>query len=145
MKYLTGHRIFLLCIIVALIAFATQLVEIPPEARTYPMVFIIVSIVMGVVLLFRGRQPEAESFSQNVIIRTVIFAAWIFVYLLLMPKIGYILSSLLFLYVGEWLLNLKNKILFCVFPIVMTLVMYLLFTRILSVILPMGTWFGINF
>ena len=64
---------------------------------------------------------------------------------MLMSKVGYIISTLLFMYIGEWMLKLKKGVLFVVFPIVLTLVLYLLFTRVLSVILPMGTWIGINF
>lgn len=146
MRYLTGHRVFLLCIDVMLIAFVTQLREIPPEARTYPMVFIILGLVMSIILLIRhARQSQAEKTAKEMVVRILIFAFWILVYILLMSKIGYILSSLLFLYGGEWLLGLKRNVLFWVFPLIMTLVMYLLFTRVLSVILPIGTWFGINF
>ena len=75
----------------------------------------------------------------------ILFAIVIFIYLMLMSKIGYILSTLLFLYIGQWMLGLKKSAVFFLFPPILTLVLYLLFTRVLSVILPMGTWIGINF
>lgn len=145
MRYLTGHRVFLLCIDAVLVAFATQLSEIPSEARTYPMIFIIIGLIMSIALIIRPKQPQMEKASKEGAMRIIVFALWILAYLWLMSKIGYILSSLLFLYGGELLLGLKKKVLFWVFPIIMTLMMYLLFTRVLSVILPAGMWFGIRF
>lgn len=144
-KFITAHRIFIFCLLVALAAFATQLGEIPPEAKMYPLVFIVVGLVMAVVLIVRKKQPSPDEITGESAIGILLFGIVIFVYLLLMSKIGYILSTLLFLYFGEWMLKLKKGVLFAVFPIAMTLIMYLLFTRVLAVILPMGTWIGINF
>lgn len=144
-KFFTAHRIFIILMLAALIAFLSQVGEIPPEAKAYPLVFIIVGIAMALVLIFRKKQPEVEALDKGAIIKIFSFAVVIFIYLMLMSKVGYIISTLLFMYVGEWMLKLKKGVLFVVFPIVLTLVLYLLFTRVLSVILPMGTWIGINF
>ncbi len=144
-KFFTAHRIFIILMLAALIAFLSQVGEIPPEAKSYPLVFIIVGIAMALVLIFRKKQPEVEALDKDAIIKIFSFAVVIFIYLMLMSKVGYIISTLLFMYVGEWMLKLKKGVLFVVFPIVLTLVLYLLFTRVLSVILPMGTWIGINF
>ncbi len=144
-KFLTSHRIFIFCLLLVLIAFFTQVGEIPAEAKNYPLVFIITGIIMALVLIFRKKQPEVEALDKSSIMKILEFAIVIFIYLMLMSKIGYILSTLLFLYIGQWMLGLKKSAVFFLFPPILTLVLYLLFTRVLSVILPMGTWIGINF
>lgn len=146
-KYITGHRIFLLCIDLCLLGFVAQLPEIPQSGRSYPMFFIILSLILCNILLFRKKQVEPEKISdKSVVFQIILFTIVSFVSILLMQKIGYILSTLFFLFCGELALKVKVKsILFWALPIVLTLVIYLVFTRVLSVMLPSGDWFGISF
>jgi len=66
------------------------------------------------------------------------------VYIFLLGKIGYILATLVFLYVALWFLKTENKKLFVIYPIILTLSMYFLFNKVLSVLLPQGSWFTLN-
>lgn len=145
MNHINAHRAFLLIIDAFLIAFWTQLFEIPIEGRIYPMIFIILAFLMSIVLIVRKKQPEVEKLEKSQLLQILIFGIWIFFSIVMMRRIGYILSSLVFLYGGEWFLKLKKNILFYLFPIVVTIIMYVLFTRVLSVILPVGTWISIDF
>jgi len=136
----TGNRVFLLCLAVVLIAFATQMAPIPDEARSYPLFLLIGSAVLGVFLFLRREKATGTVVSRAVVLHIFVFAVMILVYSLALPKISYLLSTILFLYAGQWWLGLKKKILFIVFPIILTLTIYFLFSRVLGVILPEGTW-----
>ena len=136
----SGNRIFLLCLAVVLIAFGTQMAPIPGEARSYPQFLLFGSAVLGVLLFLRKEKASENGMSRAVVIQIIVFAVMILVYSLALPKISYLLSTILFLYAGQWWLGLKKKILFIVFPIILTLTIYFLFSRVLGVILPEGTW-----
>lgn len=143
MNKLTGNRVFLLVSALVLIAFATQIPKIPEGAREYPLVLLVASIVTTLVLFFLPQGKE-EPIGKDASVRIFVFAAMIAVSLFLLTKIGYILSTVLFIYIGLWYLKLKRNLFFFLFPLVVTLSMYFLFTRGLSVILPMGEWFTLS-
>ena len=68
----------------------------------------------------------------------------IVVYLFLLNKIGYIFDTVLFCVVSLIGLKLKNKAVVVILPIVLTLVIYFVFSLFLSVILPRGSWISLN-
>lgn len=142
MQKLTGNRVFLLFGAATLIAFATQLAKIPQGAREYPLVLLIASFLVTVILFVMSQKKE-EPIGKEHALRIVVFALIMGLSIFLLTKIGYILSTLLFLYAGLWYLKLKKGVLFFVFPILLTFAMYFLFTLALSVILPMGTWINL--
>ena len=67
------------------------------------------------------------------------------VYLFLMGKIGYIASTVVFMVASLLYLKLKNKIVLATLSVVLTLILYFVFTNFLTVILPRGSWFNIGF
>lgn len=69
----------------------------------------------------------------------------IIVYLFLMGKIGYIASTVLFMVASLIYLKLKNRIVLAVLSVVLTIILYFVFTNFLTVILPRGSWFNIAF
>lgn len=140
MKYLTGNRMFLLVACAVLISFAVQIPGIPVEAKTYPLFLLVASFVVGIALFVKKQREESVGESKQTALRIVLFSLLIIVYILAMPKISYLLSTLLFLYGGQWMLKLRKSIAFWVFPVVATATMYFLFTRVLEVLLPEGTW-----
>jgi putative tricarboxylic transport membrane protein len=73
------------------------------------------------------------------------YCLMIAVYLFLMGKIGYIASTVVFMISSLLYLKLKNKILMIVLSVVLTIILYFVFTNFLTVILPRGTWFNIAF
>lgn len=139
MKKLTGNRVFLLISATVLLAFVTQLSKIPEGAKEYPLFLLISSFITVVLLFIKPQQPEQTIGRENAI-RIIIFACMTALSIFLLTKIGYILSTLLLTFAGLWYLKLKKNLVFYLFPIILTLGMYYLFTRALSVILPMGSW-----
>lgn len=143
MYKLTGNRVFLLFFGAVQIAFATQITKIPDGAREYPLVLLICSFLLTLVLIVKPQKEEPSIGKENAL-RIVVFTIMMGISLILLTKIGYILSTVLFLYAGLWFLKLKKGVLFFVFPILLSLAMYFLFSRGLSVILPEGAWFSLN-
>ena len=143
MYKLTGNRVFLLLFGAVEIAFATQLAKIPDGASEYPLVLLICSFLLTIALFVKPQKEEISIGKENAI-RILVFAIMIGVSLILLTKIGYIFSTLLFIYAGLWFLKLKKGLLFYLFPILLSLAMYFLFTRGLSVILPEGAWFSLT-
>lgn len=143
MYTLTGNRVFLLFFGIVLIAFTTQLSKIPDGAKAYPLFLLVCSYVVSIVLFIQPQKQEEKIGKENAL-RIALFAVMIGISLLLLTRIGYILSTLIFLYAGLWYLKLKKGMLFFVFPLVLTLSMYFLFTRGLSVILPEGSWVSLT-
>ena len=73
------------------------------------------------------------------------YCLMIVVYLFLMGKIGYIASTVVFMVASLLYLKLKNKIVLATLSVVLTLILYFVFTNFLTVILPRGSWFNIGF
>ena len=65
-------------------------------------------------------------------------------YLALLGIIGYIFDTVLFCIASLVYLKFKNKIVMIILSIVLTLLLYFVFTRFLSVILPRGSWISLN-
>ncbi|MDT4762990.1 tripartite tricarboxylate transporter TctB family protein [Sphaerochaeta sp. PS] len=143
MYKLTGNRVFLLFFGAIQIAFATQIAKIPDGASEYPLVLLICSSLLTIALFVKPQKEEISIGKENSL-RILVFTILIGISLLLLTKIGYILSTILFLYSGLWFLKLKKGLLFYLFPIVLSLAMYFLFSRGLSVILPEGAWVSLN-
>ena len=143
MHTLTGNRVFLLFFTVVLIAFTTQLAKIPDGAKAYPLFLLVCSYIVSIILFIQPQKTE-EKLGKDNALRIGLFAVMMGISLLLLTRIGYILSTLIFLYAGLWYLKLKKGILFFVFPLIITLSMYYLFTRGLSVILPEGSWVSLT-
>ncbi|MGI5174359.1 tripartite tricarboxylate transporter TctB family protein [Treponema sp. OMZ 840] len=139
-KKITDERLFLLCILTALIAFFTQLSEIPQAGRIYPMVLLIASTVLCIyIIVFKAGKGSSEIFTKRQVLDCVILGVMVLIYILLQNAVGYIIASLLFLYAALFFLGLKNnKLLFFLYPICITLIIYFLFNKVLHVLLPEG-------
>ena len=143
MLKLSGNRIYLLVTMAVLLAFATKIPTIPTEARSYPLVLLIGAFIFSLILFFKDTPIEQDPLKIHIVWKIIIFLAMVVIYLFLMTKVGYIIATAMFLYASLLFLRLENKILLITFPLVLTLVLYFLFTRLLSVILPEGAWFGL--
>lgn len=114
------------------------------------MVLLIVSYIMTIYLLISSMlkmktqdKQETQVVEQAKII--IPYCLMIIVYLLLMNKIGYIASTVVFMIASLLYLKLKNKVVMIVLSVVLTVVLYFVFTNFLTVILPRGSWFNIAF
>ena len=133
-----------------LTSLAVQVPEIPAVSRSYPLVLLIISYIMTIYLLVSSvyKMKKEENQPTQVVEQAKIiipYCLMIAVYLFLMGKIGYIASTVVFMLSSLLYLKLKNKILMIVLSVVLTIILYFVFTNFLTVILPRGTWFNIAF
>ena len=133
-----------------LTSLAVQVPEIPAVSRSYPLVLLIISYIMTIYLLVSSvyKMKKEDNQPTQVVEQAKIIVPYclmIAVYLFLMGKIGYIASTVVFMISSLLYLKLKNKILMIILSVVLTIILYFVFTNFLTVILPRGTWFNIAF
>ena len=133
-----------------LTSLAVQVPAIPEVSRGYPLTLLVISYLMtafwlikSIVKLKKEQKQETKVLEQVKII--VPYCLMIGVYLFLMGKIGYIASTVVFMVTSLLYLKLKNKIVLATLSVVLTLILYFVFTNFLTVILPRGSWFNIGF
>lgn len=132
---------------IVLFVFAIQLPKIPQGARVYPIVLLIASACLVISYLVisvkkyknedKAEKVQTDSSQLKLILSYIIFIG---IYILLMDKIGYIISTYLFVLLSLLYLKVKSKKVLIILPIAITLVVYFAFTNILIVMLPRGTW-----
>jgi hypothetical protein len=141
MGKLNGNRLFILAFIGLLVAFATQLPAMPATAAHYPLVLLIASFVLALWLLF-DKQKEEQHLDSWCVIHVCVFALAVIAYIFLMSYIGYVISTLLFLFSSLLYLKIPGKKVLFIFPVVVTLLLYIFFTDVLNVYLPTGHIFS---
>lgn len=84
-----------------------------------------------------GAAAEAEKKGEEIsYLRVIAIIVLMFAWYLLMPRIGFIISTIVVMCIMSYLLGCRNKILNIVFPIVFTLALYFAFVQLLHVSLP---------
>lgn len=149
MKKSTPDIIIGVVMLLFLISLSLQMPSIPKDSRTYPALLMGLSYLMVIVLLIRGivtyKKSEVVESQVKTQLKTLIpYGAMIVVYLALLGKIGYIFDTVLFCLVSLIYLKLKNKVVMVLLSLILTLILYFVFTRFLSVILPRGSWISLN-
>lgn len=139
-------------IFIILGAFSLQLKNIPKEAKGYPTFMIVCSFILAVVLLFNSLKNNNKECKTEVIDkpieyakRVAIYAISIGLYIFFMEKIGFLLSTFIFMAGSLIYLKMKNKLVIVLLPLITTLAMYFFFGKFLTVMLPHGTWIQIYF
>lgn len=150
MKKSFADMIIGIVLLAFLTSLAVQVPAIPEVSRGYPMVLLIISYIMTIYLLINSilKQKKEEKQETQVLEQVKIIVPYclmIAVYLFMMGKIGYIASTVLFMIASLVYLKLKNKAVLIVLSIVLTIILYFVFTNFLTVILPRGSWFNIAF
>lgn len=131
-------------LLIILISLSLQTSAIPKDSKGYPLILMGLSYVMVIAFIIKNliqfkssRTVESRLAEQ---LKTIFpYTVLILAYLFLLDKIGYILDTFLFCMVSLLYLRLKNKLLMVVLSLVLTLLLYFIFTRFLSVILPRGS------
>ena len=149
MKRSTSDVICCLAILLFLVSLTVQLGEIPEESVTYPKVLLIISYIMtGGLLIYRiAKYKTSEIYETYIKDQWKILVAYfvlVLAYLFLLDKIGYIFDTVLFGIVSLIMLKTKNKVVVVLLPVILTLVIYYVFSLFLSVILPRGSWISLN-
>ena len=150
MKKSFADMIIGIVLLAFLTSLAVQVPAIPEVSRGYPLVLLIISYVMTVWLLVTSvlKQKKEEKQETQVVEQVKIIVPYclmITVYLVMMSKIGYIASTVLFMIASLIYLKLKNKVVLVVLSVLLTVILYFVFTNFLTVILPRGSWFNIAF
>lgn len=150
MKKSLPDMVISIVLLAFLTSLAVQVPEIPAVSRMYPVILLGVSYLMALYLLIKSvvkmktqEKQETQVFEQIKIILP--YCLMIGVYLFLMGKLGYILSTILFMLASLIYLKLKNKALMIVLTLTLTVALYYVFTNFLAVILPRGAWINISF
>jgi len=133
---------------VVLLIFVFELGNIKPMARSYPLFVLIGSYAMIALVLYQSLRPSKKVKAEEgeaplevpAILRVIVYCAAILAYILLMDKLGYILSTILFAVFSLLYQKNKNIAVVVVLPLVMALLMYFVFSKFLYVFLPTGTW-----
>ena len=139
--------------IVVLIFLGTLFAQVPaiPEiSKGYPLGLLVIATAMTLYLLIRNllklkndEVVESKALEQA---KTIVpYCLMIIAYIWLLNKLGYIISTVIFMIASLVFLKLKNKVLMIVLSVVVTLVLYYIFTNFLVVVLPKGRWFNIAF
>ena len=150
MKKSFADMIIGIVLLAFLTSLAVQVPAIPEVSRGYPLVLLIISYVMTIWLLVTSvlKQKKEEKQETQVVEQVKIIVPYclmITVYLVMMSKIGYIASTVLFMIASLIYLKLKKKVVLAVLSVLLTIILYFVFTNFLTVILPRGSWFNIAF
>ncbi|MCI8649616.1 MAG: hypothetical protein HFG20_05830 [Anaerotruncus sp.] len=138
---------WLICTLLAavLLIFVMELPNTAPQARVYPMVvlggsYLMIAIALGGWAWAKKNKtmPEEESLGKKRTVRIVIYCIAILAYIILIDKLGFIVSTVVFGIFSLIYMQNKNKIVIVVLPIVVTAVLYYVFTNFLFVTLPSG-------
>lgn len=150
MKPKKWDGLILICVAAFLLIFAFDMPNTAEQARTYPMVLLIVAYILiayGLVRWFiafrRGDFKDEVGLPPKRVVYMAVYIGAILLYIFLLDKLGYVLSTFLFGVYSLIYMKNKNKIVIIVLPLVTALLMYFLFKNFLFVRLPQGILKGI--
>ncbi len=145
MKPKKWDGLILICVAAFLLIFVFDMKNTAEKARTYPMVLMIAAyalIIVGLIIWFKayrnGEFKNVEGLPPKRIAYMAVYCAAILLYIFLIDKLGYLVSTALFGIYSLIYMKNKNKIVIIVLPIVTALLMYFLFKNFLFVRLPKG-------
>lgn len=149
MKKCTSDIIISVVLLGFLLTITMQIPEIPKDSKKYPMILLSLSYIMVVIMLLRNllayKTSEIVQSKLKEQVKVIFpYAVIVIGYLALLGKIGYIFDTVLFCIVSLVYLKFKNKVVMIILSLVLTLLLYFVFTRFLSVILPRGSWISLN-
>ncbi len=152
MKKSTADALICLGVYAVLGVFLAQYSAIPASAQGYPLFMLVATAIVNTILFISSicklRKEETVDASQRekfmaTVKMVAVYCVLIGVYVLLIEKISYIASTVLFMAGSMLFLRVKSKPMLVLLPVLMTLGVYFIFTRLLAVSLPIGTWFYI--
>lgn len=138
-------------LIAILSVFASQMPSVAADARSYPIIIMGLGYVLSIALLirsvnrYRREKKEEKTDLKQQIITVLIYIVMIAVYLYLISFCGYIIATVVFMIASLLYLRLPSKIIIILLSVITTVVLYLVFTRILNVTLPRGNFIQFYF
>lgn len=135
-----------------LAAFYTQLGGMPEEAKGYPTFLLAACAVVNASILFsnlrnlRGEEAVKKDPAAPAMIRRVIqYIVVLGLYIFMIEKIRYVLSTLLFCVASLQIMRVRSWKMQVLLPLCLTISAYVVFSRFLMISLPVGTWIHFGF
>lgn len=126
------------------LGFNVKLMEGDPGPKLFPMIGIGGMIIFGICIFFQQSTTEKPHFSREAWIKVITVFGLFALYVLMLKYIGYIISTLIILFIITTMFS-KGKnvsvIKRAIFTVIITLSVYILFVKILHVMLPTGLLF----
>ena len=138
---------WLICIVLAavLMLFVLELSDTAAAARIYPAVVLGGSYLMIILTLFGWFKAKKAGAFDNVVsmetkrvVYIVVYCLAILLYIFLIEKLGFIISTILFGVYSLVYMKNKNKLVIIILPIVVAFVLQFVFKNFLFVRLPAG-------
>lgn len=148
MRKSTSDIVISIILLIFLMTLLFQVPVIPEVSRGYPLTLILISVAMTVIFLVRAiiRFRREEKQETQIVGQAKIMLPYILLmiaYLFLLPRIGYVLATVLFMVMSFIYLRFKSKIGMLIISIATTVLLYFVFTNFLEVILPFGKWINV--
>ena len=130
-----------------IVALCTQMPKIKAEARIYPIVLMVLSLVFMIVVVIQAltRKKTAEEEENTGSFwgryrRAIGYSLLILAYVLLLDRLGFLISTILFAVCSLLYQKKKNLLLLILLPLISAFLMYFVFKQYLFVTLPTGSW-----
>jgi len=150
---IVGSVLAALSVLYLLLSFQIKLTNIDRVvgSRMFPQICGTIILLLSVSLIVGGIQrakktgPEKAGEKRNYT-RTILVLGSYAIYIFLMDKIGFTISSILYLFsqmvvMGKWPVSKKSMILYLMISVAVSAVIYVMFYRVFMLILPKAGWF----
>jgi len=148
--YFKKSLLELLCalfVLGVLVVYFIQLLRIPEASRGYPQGLMICAAILDLLIIaqsvrrYRSEEATVElpAFLQG-LLPTLRYMAVILLYICLIPRLGFVIATLGAMFLLLWMLRVRSPFTLILFPVAFTFFLYFLFTKVLLVLLPAGSW-----
>ena len=147
---LFGELIIGLCMIIIEVVLYIASKEIPEKSAAYPRVLIILAFILTCAFMSRcviqikkeGFKKEEQKTEPGAMLQVLITIVITMLYVIVMPYLGFIISTLLYTAGIMFYLGMRNIFALVLVPPGLTLFGYFIFNNILYIFLPRGVFFG---
>lgn len=141
-----SNRMFSVFLLISFVALYYITLGFPEKAAIYPRALLNVGIVTVVALFistFFSKKGEVKKvfINKDELRKLLISVVLMLIYIVLIPVIGYAVSTFLFMSLQIWVLKPKKRVSYIIVALVSTVILYVGFGVILSVWLPKGLFF----
>ncbi|WP_052256821.1 tripartite tricarboxylate transporter TctB family protein [Salinicoccus sp. YB14-2] len=107
----------------------------------FPRLIFILLFVFAIMMVLesilkRKLKVEEQVFSKKMLLNALLLILTIFGYILLFNFIGFLISSILFLFASQVIFNVKNKIMLIGVSVVIPFILYFIFSNLFNIPLP---------
>ena len=118
------------------------------NSRLLPQIFAIIIVILSTLLLYKALRNKKKGIDVDVNFsghkRVFVITILTIAYILLSDIIGFYFITPVFLFIAMWYLKMRDKKLLILIPLIMTLVIYFIFTSIFGLDVPPGKIININ-